>query len=89
MFPSILTYGTALACVVAASPLRAGSAAIVTGAIDFPKNRTSATSAIEGTCAGYRQAIAPANAGTEAAQQQAKIAAIRAALAAALINARW
>ena len=89
MFPSILTYGTALACVVAASPLRAGSAAIVTGAIDFPKNRTSATSAIEGTCAGYRQAIAPANAGTEAAQQQAKIAATRAALAAALINARW
>ena len=89
MFPSILIQGVALLCVVAASPLRAGSAAIVTGAIDFPKNRTSATSAIEGTCAGYRQAIAPANAGTEAAQQQAKIAAVRMRLAAALMDRRW
>ncbi len=85
MFPSILIQGVALLCVVAASPLRAGSAAIVTGAIDFPKNRTSATSAVEGTCAGFRQAVAPANAGTEAAQQQAKIAALRAALT----SARW
>ena len=89
MFPSILIQGVALLCVVAASPLRAGSAAIVTGAIDFPKNRTSATSAIEGTCDGYRQAIAPANAGTEAAWQHAKIAAIRGRLAAALVDRRW
>lgn len=89
MFPSILIQGVALLCVIAASPLRAGSAAIVTGAIDFPKNRTSATSAPEGTCAGYRQAVAPANAGTEAAQQQAKLAAIRTRLAAALMDGRW
>ncbi len=89
MFPSILIQGVALLCVVAATPLRAGTAAIITGAIDFPKNRTSATSAPEGSCIGYRQAVAPANAGTEAAQQQARMAAIRGRLAAVLIDRRW
>jgi hypothetical protein len=43
--------------------------ATVTGAIDASKNRTTATEAKHGTRAGNRQAIMPANAGNEAAQQ--------------------
>jgi len=86
VLPSILIQGVALLCVIAASPVRANSAAIVTGAIDFPKNRTSATNAPQCTFAGVRRLIAPANAGTEAALQQAVLTAMRARLAAAAMG---
>jgi hypothetical protein len=60
----------ALLMFTATSALAQSGSATVTGAIDTNKNRTSATEAKEGTKAGNRQAVMPANAGNEAAQQQ-------------------
>lgn len=60
----------ALLTLTATQVLAQGGSATVTGAIDANKNRTTATEAKQGTKAGNRQAIMPANAGAEAAQQQ-------------------
>jgi hypothetical protein len=46
------------------------SSAVVTGAVDAQKNRTSATEAKEDTKTGNKQAVSPANAASAAAQQQ-------------------
>ncbi len=54
----------------ATASLAQNSSATVTGAVDTAKNRTSATEAKEDTRAGNKQAVSPANAGNQAAQQQ-------------------
>jgi len=60
----------ALALLTAAPAFAQNGSAVVTGAVDADKNRTSATEAKEDTKAGNKQAVSPANAGSEAAQQQ-------------------
>ncbi|HTT99096.1 MAG TPA: hypothetical protein VMF58_13680 [Rhizomicrobium sp.] len=61
-----------LAFASTAALAQSGSATVtVTGAVDTSKNRTSATEAKEDTKAGNKQAISPANAGNQAAQQSA------------------
>lgn len=59
-----------LLTLTATAALAQNNSATVTGAVDTNKNRTSATEAKEDTKAGNKQAINPANAGTEAVQQQ-------------------
>ena len=58
-----------LFAVATTSALAQSGSATVTGAIDVNKNRTTATEAREGTKAGNKQTISPANAGNEAALQ--------------------
>ena len=65
----------ALVIFAASSAFAQGNSSAVTGAIDAPKNRTSATEAKEDTRAGNKQAISPANAGTEAASKHSETAA--------------
>jgi hypothetical protein len=89
VYSPLIVQGVAVLCAIATSPLRVESAAIVTGAIDFPKYRTSANSAPAGSCAGYWLAIVPANAGSEAAQQHAGILAIRDDAESARTEDRW
>jgi len=59
----------ALLIFTATAAMAQTTSATVTGATDVSKNRTTATEAKEDTKAGNKQAIAPANAGNEAAQQ--------------------
>ena len=60
----------ALLIFTTSSALAQSGSATVTGAVDVSKNRTTATEAKEDTKAGNKQAVSPANAGNEAAQQQ-------------------
>ena len=60
----------AIALLAATPAFAQNSSAVVIGAVDAQKNRTSATEAKEDTKAGNKQAVSPANAGSEAAKQQ-------------------
>lgn len=60
----------ALALLAATPAFAQNGSAVVTGAVDANKTRTSATEAKEDTKAGNKQAVSPANAASEAAQQQ-------------------